>query len=587
MDPSPRRSKSKESLPSLGKGGERVDSTARIMRAVANLTRSWYLRCGHWLQGLPVSPLLIAAVVMLPVGVVSSALLTPTRQIWIHLWDTLLPEMLSNTFVLLLGVGVGTLLLGTGLAWLMVAYRFPGQTVLNWLLVLPMAVPTYVLGFVYMATFDFAGPVQSILRQWFGQNIWFPKIRSGGGAILVMVLVLYPYVYLLAKAGFYEQSGATFEEARVLGYSRAESFFRIALPLARPSIVAGLTLAMMEALTDFATVRFFNFPTLSDGVIRIWHGMMDLRAASELSGLLVIFVLLIILFGRSLRGRSRYYQVGGKVLGIPPVNLRGWKRWFATSTCSLVVAVAFALPVMQLFHWALIEITRTPAEAISVYLGLTFNSLLLSVLAAGFATAIAMILANGVRLSEGRVARTAAHLATMGYAIPGAVIAVGILVPLSTLDHTINDLLQSWWGITIGLIFTGSVVGLTYAYVVRFMAVAYNSVESSLEKITPNITMAARTLGASPWKLLWRIHLPLVGPGMFVGASLVFVDVMKELPITVMLRPFGYDTLAVWVWQMAAESIWAGASLPALIIVIAGLLPVILLIGAATPKRSK
>ncbi|MCL0080031.1 ABC transporter permease subunit [Dehalococcoidia bacterium] len=259
-------------------------------------------------RGLPTLPLMIAGLMILPVAVVLSALLTPTHSVWEHLWATILPEMIGNTLVLLLGVGLGTLILGTGLAWLTVAYRFPGRALFDWLLLMPLAVPAYVMGYVYMATFDFAGPVQSVLRGWFGGVIWFPEIRSGGGAVLVMTLVLYPYVYLLARAAFHEQSSNTFEAARAMGYSRLQSFFRLAIPLARPSIAAGVTLALMEALTDFATVRFFNFPTLSDGVIRVWHGMMDLRAATELAGVLMLFALMVIFVERGVRGRARYFQ---------------------------------------------------------------------------------------------------------------------------------------------------------------------------------------------------------------------------------------------------------------------------------------
>ncbi|MBS3933447.1 MAG: iron ABC transporter permease [Truepera sp.] len=535
------------------------------------------------LSALPI--LLIGGLIALPVVVVLSALLTPTPQIWGHLWATILPEMIGNTLVLLLGVGVGTLLLGTGLAWLTVAYRFPGQAAFDWLLLLPMAVPTYVMGFVYMATLDFAGPVQSTLRGWFG-SIWFPEIRSGGGAVLVMTLVLYPYVYLLARAAFQEQARNTFEAARAMGYSRTSAFFRLALPLARPSLAAGVALALMEALTDFATVRFFNFPTLSEGIIRVWHGMMDLRAATELAGVLLLFALALIALERLLRGRARYFQTGGYSPGIGRVRLTGWRGWGAAGLCGLVLAVAFLVPVLQLALWAVRDLVQAAPSTLAAYWRLAGNSLLLSGLAAGVAIIVAMVVSNGVRMggSSGWLTRAIARLATMGYAIPGAVIAVGILLPLSAIDHALNDLLEGWRGITIGLVLTGSLVGLIYAYVVRFMAVAYNSVESSLEKVTPNISLAARTLGASPRRLLWQIHLPLITPGLLAGAILVFVDVMKELPITMILRPFGYDTLAIWVWQMAAEQLWAGAALPALTIVAVGVLPVILLLRITAAK---
>jgi iron(III) transport system permease protein len=418
---------------------------------------------GQGWRSLPVLPLLLALMVVLPVLVVSSAILTPTREVWLHLGRTLLPEMVRNTFLLLVGVGFGTLLLGVSLAWLVVAYRFPGHGALEWLLVLPMAVPAYVQAFVYMATFDIAGPVQTALRPFFNEMAWFPEIRSGMGAVLVMTLVFYPYVYLLAKAGLSEQSGVLVEAARVMGYSPTAVFLRIVLPLARPSIAAGLALAVMEALADFATVRFFNFPTLSDGVIRVWHGMMDLRAASELAGLLALAALAIILLEYALRGRTRYFQSGGKAPGITPTVLSGWRGWLATAACLLVVAVAFVLPVGQLFSWTLRELPHQPAGTLAVYGHLARNSIALSVLAAFFATITALLLASGSRLTSSRAAFVLAKLATSGYAMPGAVIAVGIIVPLSAFDHALNNLLTVWRGTDVGLLLTGSVAGLIYA----------------------------------------------------------------------------------------------------------------------------
>ncbi len=527
--------------------------------------------------------LLIASLVVLPIVVVVLALLSPTPEVWRHLWATRLPEMLSNTGVLLVGVGLGTLVLGTGLAWLVVSYRFPGRTLFDWLLILPLAMPSYVLAFVFMATLDFAGPVQTALRAWFGSSAWFPEIRSGGGVVVVMSLVFYPYVYLLARAAFHEQAAATFEVARTLGHGRWEAFFRVALPMARPSIVAGLSLVLMEVLTDLGTVRFLNFPTLTDGIFRIWHGMMEREVATELAGLLLLFALAAILLERRLRGRARYYQAGGRGQGITPMRLSGWRGWAATIMCTLVLSVAFLLPVGQLLVWAAGEVTRrTPGALDALYWDFTRNSLVLSGAAAGIAVILAVVLANGVRLSGQRLTRLAARWATMGYVVPGAVIALGVLIPLSALDHALNDLAGRWWGGALGLLLTGSIIGLIYAYVVRFMAVAYFSVEASLEKVTPSMEGAARTLGASPGRVLWRIHLPLIRAGMFTGAVLVFVDVMKELPATLLLRPFGYDTLAVRVWQDVSESLWDSAALPALTIVVAGLLPVVLLIRAAT-----
>lgn len=542
-------------------------------------------RHGRGLRGLPMPSLLLCLLTVLPVLVVSSAILTPTSEIWLHLWRTLLPEITRNTLLLLAGVITGTFIIGVGLAWLITAYRFPGHSVLEWMLVLPMAVPSYVQAFVYMATFDFAGPVQGFLRRYIPDMGWFPEIRSGTGAIVVMTLVLYPYVYILAKAGFREQSGVLVEAARVMGYGTTSVFMKIILPLARPSIAAGVALAAMEALADFATVRFFNFPTLSDGVIRVWHGMMNLRAASELAGMLALASLVLLLLEKALRGRTKYFQTGGRSPGIAPTVLHGWRGCLAAAVCILVVSAAFFLPAAQLLSWTVKELAHQPAGALKVYAQLARNSIVLSAVGALFGVIVSLLLASGIRTSGSKAALILAKLATSGYAMPGAVIAVGIIIPLSAFDHALNDILYRWSGAGVGLLLTGSAAGLIYAYVVRFMSVGFTSVDASLEKITPNVTAAARILGASRRRMLWKVHLPLVAPGILAGAILIFVDIMKELPITLMLRPFGYDTLAVWVWQMAAESAWGGASLPSLVIVLAGMVPVILLMRASASKN--
>lgn len=494
--------------------------------------------------------------------------------------------MVRNTLVLVVGAGIGTVVLGTGLAWLVVAYRFPGRRVFDWLLILPLAMPTYVLAFVFVATFDFAGPVQTAARGWFGPDVWFPEIRSGGATILVMTLVLYPYVYLLARAAFQEQSAITIEAARALGASQREAFFRIVLPLARPSIAAGLTLALMEVLTDIGAVRFLNFPTITDAVFRVWIGMRERDAAVELASLLLIFALVIILFERRMRGRARYYQAGGRDRGITPIKLTGRSAWAATGVCVAVLTVAFFLPASRLVLWVFEEMdVGAPGVFDALYWGFVRTSLILAGIATLAAVVVAVVLATSVRLSASRVAKGAARIATLGYSMPGAVVAFGVLVIISTIDHSLNDLTYRFWGVYVGLILTGSAIGLIYAYVVRFMAKGYYSVEASLEKVTPSMDDAARTLGATPGRVLRRIHVPLVRVGMFTGAVLIFVDIMKELPITLLLRPFGYDTLAVWVWQMASESMWSAAALPALTIVVTGLIPVALLRYAITSRH--
>jgi iron(III) transport system permease protein len=526
------------------------------------------------LRGRLLLPLIVAGLVVLPILNLLSTLLSPSFEMWQRLWETILPRMLGNTLLLLGGVGALTLIIGTGMAWLVTAYQFPLRALFERALLLPLAVPSFVMGFVYMATFDFAGPVQTTLRAWFGQSFRPPDIRSGWGAILVMSLVLYPYVYLLARAAFREQAATTYEAARVMGYTRMQTFFRLIVPLARPSLVAGMALAMMEAMTDFATVRFFNFPTVSEGIVRLWEGRMDRAGAIELSLLLLGVALCLILLERTLRGKARYYQSGGASRRPQRVPLRGAAAGLAIGVNVALLGAAFVLPVGQLIAWSLSYVQNSLGGWRAVFWQYALNTFGLAALAASITVFLALLIANGVRLRSGRTARIVARLATLGYALPGAVIAAGVLLTLAPIDRAINAFAQQMNLSAPGLILTGTIIGLMYAYSVRFMSVAFNSVEASLEKVKPSMEQAARTMGASPLRVLWRIHLPLVSQGMVAAAILVFVDVMKELPATVMLRPFGMDTLAIWTYMAAAESFWEEASLPALTILAVGLIPV-------------
>ncbi len=550
----------------------------RVLRAedMRRLTRG---RGGHGL--LPLVTLLIAGLTLLPVAVVAFSLLTPTTEVWRHLLDTVLPRMVGNTLLLVGGVGLGTLVVGGGLAWLVSAFDFPGRRHFRWMLVLPMAVPTYIMGIVYIALLDASGPVQSFVRASGWSTAGLAEVRSGTSAIIVMTLVLYPYVFLLARAGFEELSGSMFEAAQTLGADRKRLFFRVALPLARPSLVAGVSLASMEALADFATVRYFNFPTVSDGVLRVWYGMMELGAASELAGLLAMFALLLLLLERRTRRRRAYHQSKGKLPGMPVTPLAGWRGAMASMTCSAVMLAAFGLPATQLLAWSVTELASMQPGVSAVYVRLAWNSVSLAALAAACAAVVAFVMAAVSRLSPTRVTRAATSVVTMGYAMPGAVIAVGVLGPLALFDRVANMAIESVAGGGVGLILTGSLVGLAYAYTARFMAVAYSSVDASMERIAPNTVLAARSLGAGWLRVGTRVQLPLILPGIIAGMVLVFVDVMRELPITVVLRPFGYDTLAIWVWQMAAESLWTSTAIPALAIVLVGLLPVKLLLDAS------
>jgi iron(III) transport system permease protein len=532
----------------------------------------------------PLAAGIIALGVATPILVVVSSLATPSLDVWTHLWQTYLLELVWNTLALIVGVGLGVLLLGTGLAWLVTMYHFPGRALFEWLLILPMAIPAYVIGFVFLSLFDFTGPVQTRWRGMFGPQVWFPDIASYGGVVLVMTLVLYPYVYLLTRTAFLEQSAGTLEAARVLGTSEIGLFWKVMLPLARPSIAAGVALALMEALADFGTVAMYGYSTFTVAIYRVWFGLFNREAATELASLLLFFTFGLFLLERVMRGRARFYQTAGSVRSMTPPRLSGWHAWGATSLCILVIAAAFFLPVGQLVLWTVITVGE--AEHDTRYSTFLFNTLLLAGVTASIAVAAALVIAYGLRLSRSRLMIFFARLASMGYALPGSVIAVGVLIPLAFLDHTLDGVLQRLFGESSGLLLTGSMAGLVLAYLVRFLAISSQTVEASLVKITPSMDMAARSLGIGASGVLRRIHVPLLRGSLGCAAILVFVDVMKEMPATLLLRPFGYDTLAVRIWQLTSESFWEAAALPALTIVVGGMLPVLFLMRRVQPLTS-
>ncbi|MFW6091250.1 MAG: ABC transporter permease [Actinomycetota bacterium] len=517
----------------------------------------------------------VAVLVVLPVALVAASVLTPSTDVWGFLWRTSLPEMLVSTLLLLAGVVLGTLVLGSGLAWLVATYRFPGRSAFSWLLVLPLAVPAYVLGFVYVWLLDTPGPVQTGLRGLFGDDVWFPEVRSMAMVIVVLTLALYPYVYLLARAALAEQAAATHDAARTLGQGPLRVARRVLLPMARPSLAAGGALVAMETLTDYATVQYFNVETVSVGIYRVWNGMYDRAAATELASLVLVFAITIIVVERALRGRARYHQQGGGARGREPVRLRGWRAWTATGVCAAVVGVTFVIPAAQLLNWSSIVTLRSPdGQWDARYLEYATNSLLIAGAAALACLLLAAVVVNANRFGGDRLTAGLARLTTVGYAMPGPVVAVGVLVLFAALDAGL-DLVGASWG---GLLVTGSIVGLIYAYVVRFLAVSYNSLDASLEKVTPSMTASALTLGASPLRVVGRVHLPLIRSGIGVALVLVAIDALKELPIVLLLRPFGFETLAVWVYRLASESRWELAGLPALTIVAVATIPVAVLI---------
>jgi len=489
-------------------------------------------------------------------------------------WPRDLGSMVVTTIGLMLGVGVGTLVVGCGLAWLVTAYTFPLRDTLVWLLVLPLAMPAYILGFVFLSTLDVAGPVQQTLRDTLGSGLEIP-VRSLGGCIAVMSLTLYPYVYLLARAAFVEQGSRTYDVARTLGAGRRRTFFRVLLPLARPSLAAGLALVMMEVLTDFATVQYFGVRTVSVGVYSVWQGTYDFGAAVQLSTLVLLFAVAVLAGERLMRGRARFTQAG-RGTASEPERLAGWRGGLAVAACLLTLAAGFFVPVLRLAAWAVGRFRTDGTAAVDGRFGeyLT-NSVVVAAIAAVVCCALAVLIGHAVKLGGGRVVRACAALTTFGYAVPGAVIGIGTLLVFAAAD----DLLEAL-GVPggTGLLVTGSVVGILYAYAVRFLGPAYQSVDASFAKVSPTMTQSALSLGASPRRVLTQVHLPLVRPGVAVALVLVSVDAIKELPIVLLLRPFGFTTVSVWVYQLAAENFWSLAALPALLIVALAVVPVALLL---------
>lgn len=537
------------------------------------------------LSGWAVGATLAALVVATPILTVLVLAFTDSSDIWTHLWNTVLGLYVERTLTLMGGVGLGTLVIGTGTAWLVTMYRFPGVRIFEWALLLPLAVPAYVLAFVVTDQLEYAGTLQSTLRAVFGwktpRDYWFPEIRSMGGAISVMTLVLYPYVYLLARAAFLEQSVCVLEVSRTLGKTAWQSFIKVAVPLARPSIVVGVMLVLMEVINDYGTVEFFAVRTFTAGIFDVWLNMNSIGGAAQLSSVLLVFVLLLILGERSARRGRRFHHTSSKYSELPTQKLTGWRAAAAIVACALPVLLGFVLPASVLGRYAVIYYERT-LEA--DFLTFVANSLTLSVSAAVAAVIVGLFLAYAVRLSRGPWVRFAARTASIGYAVPGAILAVGVLWPTGAVDQGLTWA-GAHFGLALGGMLIGTVAPVVYGYLVRFLALSYGTAEASLGKITPSMDGAARTLGAGPLDALRRIHFPLMRGSLLTAAMLVFVDCMKELPLTIILRPFNFETLATFVFQYASQELLEDAALGALTIVAAGIIPVVVLSVTITRSR--
>ncbi|MFB2845603.1 ABC transporter permease [Aeromonas veronii] len=522
---------------------------------------------GSWatalLLGLPVIALLFSA-------------FSAEGDLFRHLADTVLLDYLGNTLGLVVGVVLLSLLFGVPTAWLVAMCQVPGRRALQWALMLPMAMPSYIVAYVYTDLLDYSGPLQAGLRALFGWNspadYWFPVIRSLGGAAWVLALVLFPYVYLLTRASFLEQSVSLIHSSRLLGCTPWQSFRRLSLPLARPAIMVAVSLVAMETLADFATVHFFAINTLTTAVYDTWLGYGSLATAAKLSCLMLLAVVLLIALERRSRSRQQVFQ---KSMGHEqPLRypLKGMSRALAAFWCWGLVLAGFGLPFVILLDYGVryFELSWTPE-----FVRFAGNSLAISALTALLAMGIALLLGFFRRLDGGIKSQLPLRIAAMGYAMPGTVLAIGVLVPLTALDFAINDLAE-WLGRQgPGLLLTGTITAIVFGYLVRFVAIAIGSVESSMGKISPSLDMAARSLGQGDGGMLRRVHLPLVRRGLFAGAMLVFIESMKELPAALLLRPFNFDTLATHVYQFVSDEMLERGALGAIVIVLVGLLPLI------------
>lgn len=525
----------------------------------------------------------LAALAALPVVTVVALGLAPGHGgVWVHLAATVLPGFAANTLALVVLVGAGVAFGGTVTAWLITHRRFPGARFFEWALLLPLAMPAYVMAYAYTDWLEYAGPVQTALRNTFGwshHDYWFPDVRSLGGAAAMFVAVLYPYVYLLARTAFLERPASLTEAARTMGLDARRTFWRVDLPLARPAIAGGIALALMETLADYGTVAYFAVDTFTTGIYRAWFSLSDRVAAAQLSAALLAFVVGAILLERWSRGAARVAGGMRQRSPLPPLRprLSGWRAWVAALICMLPIVIGFALPVFLLARLALSEPERV---TIARFAELAWNSFRVAGLAAVLAVFLAVTVAYAVRLAPSALTRGTSRLLALGYAVPGSVLAVGVLLPVGAADVWLAGALQKQFGVHAGLLLTGTIVALIYAYLVRYFAVAWNGIEPGFARITPSMDAAARGLGAGTVGTLLRVHAPLLSRSAAAATLLVFVDVMKELPATLVMRPFNFDTLATQTYTLAKDERLAEAALPSLAIVAVGVLPLLILARA-------
>lgn len=527
------------------------------------------------LGALGIAAIIVATLVVVPIATLVASIVGPSDSTWRHFATTVLPGYVADTLLLLGAVACGVVSIGVIAAWLVTQYRFAGSRIFDWALILPLAMPAYVMAYAYTDWLQFTGPVQAGLRAltgWKANEYWFPEIRSLQGASAMFAFALYPYVYLLARAAFLEQSRSAMEAGRLAGYGPLGSFLRVALPLARPAIVAGAALALMETLADFGTVSYFAVQTFTTGIYHAWLSLGDHVAAAQLATCLLAFVAVVLGVERSTRGGARYHATSAR--RTPRIRLRGAKAAWCFVACAAPIVFGFLLPAA-----ILVRLAWTDPEAkwsLRIY-SLIANSFSLASVTALLAVALAVLLAYAARLTRRDVVVRANRIASLGYAVPGAVLAVAILVPLGRVDNALADWLRVHFGVSIGLLLTGSIAALVYAYLVRFLAVALQTVDAGLSKITLSMEDAARSLGLSPARTLAHVHAPMLAGSLLTAGLLVFVDVMKELPATFAMRPFNFDTLAVEAYNLTKDERLAEAAIPSLVIVAVALVPLMVL----------
>src|SRR5436190_4594580 len=521
---------------------------------------------------------LIALLVTLPILTIALLSFASSKNIWPHLLGTVLPGYVWSTLGLMVGVGFLTFIIGTATAWLVSLHDFPLRRILQWACLMPLAMPTYIVSYTYVDFLNYAGALQTWLRGTMGWSrpgdYMFPEIRSLPGAVIVLALVLYPYVYMTAQASFLRQPMSQLDVARTLGKSPWGAFISVALPQARPAIVVGVSLALMECLNDIAAVGFFGVNTLTLGIYTTWLGEGNLGGAAQLAIVLLIFVFALLWVERHARKQQSFMPGSRHPMAPRRTPLTGWRGILAMLVCFLPVFLGFILPALILLRFAARHLEDILSEN---YFDAMWHSFVLSLVASLVVVVLGLILAYAHRSQRGGRINAFLRLASVGYAMPGTVLGIGVLIPLAYFDNTVDAFMRSMFGVSTGLLLSGTITAIIFAYAIRFLAISFGSLESGLEKVTPNLTYAARTLGRTPLRTVVEIHLPILRPALITATLLVFVDCMKELPATLILRPFDFETLATQVFLLASLGQLEESAAPALTIVAAGLIPIILL----------